>query len=71
MARGAFAQVLAVGDAGLFQHVGQRGLLLALLGGARAVLRRDIVFGHLQAVLLGQVLHRLDEVHAARAPSGS
>jgi hypothetical protein len=56
--------VLAVGVAGFFEHVGQRGLLLALAGGAGAFGRRSVVFGHLQAVLAGQVVHRLDEAHA-------
>ena len=41
------AQVLAVGGAGFFQHIGQGGLLLFACGGAFALLRRDIVLGHL------------------------
>jgi hypothetical protein len=40
MARGEWLQLLAVGGAGLFQHVGQRRLLLALFGGAGAFLGR-------------------------------
>ena len=56
--------MLLVGQAGLFQHLVERGLFLPLLGGAGPVLRAGIVFGHLHAKLLGQVLHRLDKAHA-------
>src|SRR6185369_4676053 len=45
-------QVLAVGAAGFLEHIGQRRLLLALLGGPRAVLGRSVLFRHLHAVLL-------------------
>ena len=62
-ARRAF-QCLLVVARGLVQHVVQRGLLLALLRGALAVLRGRAVVGHLQAHLRGQVLHGLHEAHA-------
>jgi hypothetical protein len=39
-------------------------LLLALLGCTLAFLRADVFFGHLHAVLLGQVFHRFDKGHA-------
>ena len=58
------AQLLDVGCRSFFQHAGQRGLLLAHLRGPGPVLRRDVVVWHLQAVLLGQVFHRLDKAHA-------
>ena len=54
----------AVGVGGFFQHIGQRGLLLAGSGGAFSVLGRDVVIGHLQAHALGQILNRFDETHA-------
>ncbi|MPM75751.1 hypothetical protein SDC9_122745 [bioreactor metagenome] len=45
---------------GLFQHIVERGLLLALGCGALALLRGGVVVvGHLHARLLGQLLHRL------------
>ena len=53
-----------VGDAGFFEHAGQRGLLLAHLRGAGTVLRADVVLGHLQTVLLRQVFDGLNEGHA-------
>ena len=59
-----FAQLLAVGVACLFQHVGQRGLLLARCGGALLFLRGDVVVRHREAHLLRQVLHGLDKAHA-------
>ena len=61
---GRLAQVLAEGVAGLLEHVGQRGLLLALDGGAGAFGRRGVVFRHLQAVLAREVVHGLHEAHA-------
>ncbi|MCY1520501.1 hypothetical protein D9M68_552810 [compost metagenome] len=61
---GRLAQRLAVSVAGLLEHVGQRGLFLALGGGAGAFGGRDVVFRHDQAVLAGQVMHGLDEAHA-------
>ena len=57
-------QVFDVGDAGFFEHAGQRGLLLAHLRGAGTVLRADVVLGHLQTVLLRQVFDGLNECHA-------
>ena len=56
--------MLDVSPPGFFQHAGQRGLLFAHLRGFGAVLRRNVVFGHLQAVFLGQVFDGLDEGHA-------
>ena len=58
------AQLLAVILAGLFQHVGERGLLLLAFGGAGALFRAGVVIRHLQAVLLCQILHGFDEAHA-------
>jgi hypothetical protein len=57
-------ELLAVSIAGFLQHVRERGLLLALLCGAGAVLRRGVDFGDLHPVLLGKVLDGLDEIHA-------
>ena len=61
---GGVAQLLAVGLSGLFQHIGQRGLLLAARCGAFALLRRQVVLRHLQAGALRQVVDRLDKTHA-------
>ena len=58
-------QLFAVSLTGFFQHVVERDLALALLGGALAFLRIGFVFGHLHAVGLGQIFHRFDEIHAA------
>ncbi len=57
-------QLLAIGLAGLFQHVGQRGLLLPLLGRARPILRAGLILRNLQPVVLGQVAYGLDKAHA-------
>jgi hypothetical protein len=56
--------VLAIGLPGFLEHVRQRGLFFALLRSPGPVLRRCVLLGYLHAVLAGQVLHRLDEVHA-------
>ena len=56
--------MLDVGRAGFFQHAGQSRLLLAHLRCPGPVLRRHVVFGHLQADLLSQVFHRLNKAHA-------
>ena len=45
--------MFAIGFARFFQNLGQCGLLLACLGGAFAVLGRDVFFGHLHASVLG------------------
>ena len=47
------------------QHIGQGGAALFLGGGLVALGRRLVVFGQGQSDLLGQVLHRIDEGHAA------
>jgi len=57
-------QIFDIGQCGFFQHAGQRRLLFAQVGRPGPVLRRNVVFGHLQAVLLGQVLDGLNECHA-------
>ena len=49
---------------GLLQHGGQGVLLLALLLGAGAVLRRAFFLGHLHAILLGQVFDGFNKSHA-------
>ena len=61
---GGVFEVLAPGLTGLLQHIGEGGLLLALLGGAGAVLRAGVVLGHLHAELLGQVFDGFNEGHA-------
>ena len=47
-----------------FKHAGERRLLLADLCSTGPVLRADIFFRDLQAVLLRQVFDRFDEGHA-------
>ena len=58
-------ELAAVVAAGLGEHVHQRELLLAGLGGALALARVAVVVGHGQAQLAGQILDRLDEAQAA------
>ncbi len=58
------AQLLVVAGGHLVEQVVERGLLLALLGGAGALLRAQVFLRHLQAGLLRQVLDRLDEADA-------
>ena len=47
-----------------FQHAGECGLLLTHERCSGAVLRRYVVLGHLQAILLGQVLDGFYKCHA-------
>jgi drug/metabolite transporter (DMT)-like permease len=61
---GLVGEVVGVGLGGFFKHAAQRGLLFAGLGLAGALGRGNVFFGHLQAVLLGQVFDGLDKVHA-------
>ena len=61
---GRFLEMLSEGVAGFFQHVTQGSLLLPLLDRAGPVLRAGVVFGHLQAVLLGQVFDGFHKGHA-------
>jgi len=49
---------------GFFEHAAQRGLLRPGLRSFGAVLRRHVVFRHLKAGLLGQVMDRFNERHA-------
>ena len=57
-------ELLAIGVAGFFQHVGERGLFLFLLGLAFALGRTDVVLRHLQADLIGQILYGFHKAHA-------
>ena len=53
-----------IGIGGLFKHICQRGLALAGSCGPLFFLGGDVVIGHLQAHLLGQVLHGFHKTHA-------
>ena len=58
---GRVLEVLAVGLAGPGQHVGQGGTLFALARGALALGRAALVFRHLHAILLREIVHHLHE----------
>jgi hypothetical protein len=64
MARGEALSCLRQVVGGARQHVGQAGAALGFLRGAGALGRAALVLGHRQAVLLGQLVHCLDEAGA-------
>ena len=57
-------RVLELAAAGLFEHVGEAGLLVLLRGLALAFGGTDVLLWHLQADLVREFLHGLDEAHA-------
>ena len=57
-------ELLAIGLAGFFQQITQCFRLLLLLSLALALGRTDVVLRHLQAALVGKLLHGFDKAHA-------
>ena len=62
---GGLFKLLFVGFPSFFQHIGERRLALPLLSRAGPILRAAVVFGHLHAVLLGQIRDRFNKAHAS------
>ena len=61
---GAGFELFAVSLCGFLQHIAERGLPLPLLGCALTLHRIGVVFRHLQAIRLRQILHRIHKRHA-------
>ena len=61
---GAALELFFVVGSGFFEHIGQRRLLVPLRGFAGAVLWAEAIIGHLHAVLLRQLLHRIHKPQA-------